>query len=255
LVERLLGRWRYATLFIGSGVFGNLTSLALQDPPRVSSGASGAIFGLYGALIAFLWRERGRIAPDEYRWISTVAIAFSVLMLVVGIFIPSMDNAAHAGGLLAGMVLANLLGHGPVGRIASRTQTIFSLSGLLAGAAIVAVFLGLSNPPYRYSEELTARAAIQQFVTQDKAITARWNALRTSDSDQSFDHIAGVLNQEVAEPYQRSFEALAKVEGGANVPSKALLLQMQAYAERRRAQALQDVQALQSARDAQGTPK
>jgi rhomboid protease GluP len=255
LVERLLGRWRYATLFIGSGVFGNLTSLALQDPPRVSSGASGAIFGLYGALIAFLWRERGRIAPDEYRWISTVAIAFSVLMLVVGIFIPSMDNAAHAGGLLAGMVLANLLGHGPVGRIASRTQTIFSLSGLLAGAAIVAVFLGLSSPPYRYSEELAARTAIQQFVTQDKAITARWNALRTSDSDQSFNHIAGVLNQEVAEPYQRSFEALAKVEGGANVPSKALLLQMQAYAERRRAQALQDVQALQSARDAQGTPK
>jgi rhomboid protease GluP len=247
LVEGLLGRWRYTLLFVGSGVFGNLTSLALQDHQRVSSGASGAIFGLYGALIAFLWRERASIAPDEYRWISRVAIAFSALMLVVGLFIPSMDNAAHAGGLLAGMVLANLLGHTAVGPIASRAQRIFSPAGLLAVAAVLAVSFGLSSPPYRYSEELTTRSAISKFVTEDKRITARWHALLEFDSNASFDHVAGLLNQEVAEPYQRSFEALAKVESSTNVPSRGVLLQLQSYAERRRAEALKEVQALQSA--------
>jgi rhomboid protease GluP len=247
LVERLLGRWRYAMLFVASGVFGNLASLALQDHQRVSSGASGAIFGLYGALIAFLWRERARIAPDEYRWISRVAIAFSALMLVVGLFIPSMDNAAHAGGLLAGMVLANLLGHAGIGVIEARRQRIFSLAGVLALVAVIAVSLSLSNPPYRYSDELATRAAISKFVTEDQRISARWQAVLESDGNASFDQLAGLVNRDVAEPYQRSFEALARVESNTNVPSRAVLLQMQSYAERRRTEALQNVRALQGA--------
>ena len=250
LVERLLGRWRFATLYVGAGVFGNLTSLALQDHQRVSSGASGAIFGLYGALIVFLWRERAGIAPDEYRWISRAAVGFSGLMLVVGLFIPSMDNAAHAGGLLAGMVLAILLGHASVGAIQARASRFFSVTGLLAAVAVLAVSLGLSSPPYRYSEELATRKAINEFVVEDQRITARWQALLKSDSDTSFDQVAGLLNQEVAESYQRSFEALSKVESSTPVPSRAVLVQLQSYAERRRAEALQDVRALQGAGDA-----
>jgi rhomboid protease GluP len=250
LVERLLGWWRYATLFVGAGVFGNLASLALQDHQRVSSGASGAIFGLYGALIAFLWRERAQIAPDEYRWISRVAVSFSALMLVVGLFIPSMDNAAHAGGLLAGLVLATLLGHAGVGVIPARAQRVFSAAGLLAVVAVLAVSLGLSSPPYRYSEELATRTAIRKFVMEDQRITARWQALLHSDSNASFDQVASLLNQEVAEPYQRSFEALAKVESSTNVPSRAVLVQLQSYAEHRRAEALENVRALQGADDA-----
>jgi rhomboid protease GluP len=251
LVERLLGRWRYATLYLASGVFGNLASLALQDHERVSSGASGAIFGLYGALIAFLSRERARIAPDEYRWISRVAIAFSALMLVVGLFIPSMDNAAHAGGLLAGLLLAELLGHAAVGDISARGRHFFSPVGVLAGAAVLAVTLGLSSPPYRYSEELATRSAISKFVLEDQRITARWHALLQSDGNASFEDVAGLLNQEVAQPYQRSFEALARVENSTNVPSKAVLLQLRLYAERRRAEALQNVRALQGASGAE----
>lgn len=251
LVEGLLGRWRFAALFVGSGVIGNLMSLALQDQQRVSSGASGAIFGLYGALILFIWHESARIALDEYRWISTIAIVFSALMLVLGIFIPSIDNAAHGGGLLAGVVLGKLLGHSAVGLIESRAPTFFSPAGLLAAVTALAIFLGLSGPPYRYSEELITRTAISRFVTEDRLITARWQALLESDNDQSFDYVARALNQEVAEPYQRSFEALAEVENYSNVPSRAVLLQMQSYATRRRAEAFQNIQALQSASEAQ----
>lgn len=254
LVEGLLGRWRYTLLFMGSGVAGNLISLALQDHPRVSSGASGAIFGLYGALLVFLWGERARIALDEYRWISTVAVAFSALMLGLGIFIPGIDNAAHAGGLLAGAVLAKLLGHPAVGSAGPRAPALFSATGLLAGVALLALLLGLPGPAYRYSEERTTRAAISEFVLEDRRITARWQALLGADSGQSFDQVAGALNQEVAEPYQRSFEALAHVESYAHVPSGAALLQMQSYAARRSAQILEDLRALQSASETQRRP-
>ena len=251
LVEGILGRWRYAILFVASGVAGNLISLALQDHPRVSSGASGAIFGLYGALLVFLWRERSRIALDEYRWISTVALAFSALMLVLGLFIPSIDNAAHAGGLLAGAVLAWLLGHAAVGLVPARAQRFVSLAGLLAALALAAIFWSLSGPPYRYSEERTTRTAMRKFVTEDRLLTARWNALLQSDSTQSFEQVAGALNAQVAQPYQRSFEALAQVDNVSKVPSGAALLQLQAYAERRRAEALDHVQALHRAAAAQ----
>jgi rhomboid protease GluP len=255
LVEGLLGAWRYLTLFVGAGLVGNLLSLALQAHPRVSSGASGAIFGLYGALIVFLWQERARIALDEYRWISTVAVAFSVLMLVLGFFIPSIDNAAHGGGLLGGAVLAVLLGHPAAGPIALRRPRLLSPMGLLAALAFGAVWMGLSRPPYRYSEELSARTAIQQFVLEDRQITARWQALLSRDGAQSFEQAAAALNQQVAEPYQRSFEALAKLDSTSPLPSRAALLQMQSLAEQRRAQALESVRVLERAGQAQGTQK
>jgi rhomboid protease GluP len=105
LLEGVLGWWRYLLLYVSSGVIGNLISLGLQDHQRVSSGASGAIFGLYGALLTFLWRARHRIAHEEYRWMVTVAFGFSALMLLLGYFVPSIDNAAHGGGFLAGLML------------------------------------------------------------------------------------------------------------------------------------------------------
>ena len=51
LLEQVYGRWRYALLYLGAGVFGNLLSLVIQGNQAVSGGASGAIFGLYGALV------------------------------------------------------------------------------------------------------------------------------------------------------------------------------------------------------------
>ena len=242
LMEATLGRWRYSLLFIGSGVVGNLISLALQDQQRISSGASGAIFGLYGGLMVFLWRERRRIVIEEYRWIFAFAIAFSVLMLVVGIFIPSIDNAAHGGGLLAGLVLAMLLGHGAFGPVESTAQTLFSPAGLLSAIAVMAIFISLPAPPYRYSQERLASKAIENFMAQDQLLTQRWRALVAADSQRPFDYFSETMDREVAEPYQRSFEALSKVEVTGNIPSRSVLLRLQSYADHRRAEVLQSVQ-------------
>jgi membrane associated rhomboid family serine protease len=67
LVERLYGRLRFVVIYFVGGITGNLASLIVQGDRAVSGGASGAIFGIYGALMVCLWRERRQIHPVEFR--------------------------------------------------------------------------------------------------------------------------------------------------------------------------------------------
>jgi rhomboid protease GluP len=75
----------------------------------VSGGASGAIFGLYGALLSHLWLERQRIHRGEFRWLFWAAIGFSVATIIFGFLVPGIDNAAHIGGLTTGLLMGVLL--------------------------------------------------------------------------------------------------------------------------------------------------
>lgn len=241
LLERVLGRWRYALLYLGAGAVGNLLSLAVQGNVRVTGGASGAIFGLYGALIVFLWRERRQIAPDEFRWLFTVALAFSALMLALGFFIPAIDNAAHGGGFLAGALLGSLLARpwmpgSPLARQQAPWAAAVAMLGLLAMAA------SISPPLYRYQEELRARAAIQRFHVEESTRSARWDTLLAASdrSGISFDQLAGSLEKELAASYQRSFDQLAAANPASPIPSKNTLLQLESYASQR-SQAARDL--------------
>ena len=234
LLERVLGRWRYALLYLGAGAVGNLLSLAVLGNARVTGGASGAIFGLYGALLVFLWRERRQIDPDEFRRLFTVALAFSVLMLTLGFFIPAIDNAAHAGGFLAGALLGILLARpwlpgSPPTRQQAPWAAAVAVLGLLAMAASV------SPPPYRYQDELRARAAIQRFAAEESARSARWDTLLAASgpSGASFDQLDGSMAKELAASYQRSFDQLAAANPAPAIPSKNTLLQLESYARQR----------------------
>ncbi len=105
-VESLFGSPRMLVVFLLSGIAGVILSLALS--PYASIGASGAIFGLLGALGAFLFLHRstlGRWGSVQLRQIIFVA----VLNLGLGLM-PGIDNWGHLGGLLAGTALAWFLG-------------------------------------------------------------------------------------------------------------------------------------------------
>jgi rhomboid protease GluP len=234
LMERLLGRWRYTLLYLGAGTVGNLLSLAVQGNEKVTGGASGAIFGLYGALIVFLWRERRQVDPDEFRWLFSVAIAFSGVMLALGFFIPAIDNAAHGGGLLAGALLGSLLARPwAPGSPLARAQAPWA--GALSVLGLLALFASISPPLYRYQEELRARAAIQRFEAEEQTRAARWEALlRAGDRDRlSFDQLAGSLEREIAASYRQSFDQLAAAKPVSAAPSKDALLKLESYAAQR----------------------
>jgi rhomboid protease GluP len=101
-VERFFGPWRTLTLYLLSGISGVIFSLAFS--PYRSVGASGAIFGLLGALGAFLYAHRstfGQAGRMQLRQIILVAI----LNLALGLS-PGIDNWGHLGGLLFGTGLA-----------------------------------------------------------------------------------------------------------------------------------------------------
>ena len=102
LVERMYGPRRFVLIYFCSGLVGNLLSLIAQGDRAVSGGASGAIFGVFGALMVFLWHERSRLNPSEFRWLFWAALGFSVVSIGLGLQITGIDNAAHIGGLVGG---------------------------------------------------------------------------------------------------------------------------------------------------------
>jgi rhomboid protease GluP len=104
LCERLYGSGPYTLIFFGCGVLAGLTRV-VWDPGVPSIGASGAIFGVIGAFVAFALHSHQQIMVSIPRstWLSTVV--FALYSLVSGWVTPGIDNAAHVGGLVSGVIL------------------------------------------------------------------------------------------------------------------------------------------------------
>ena len=103
-VENFYGKWKFLLIYLGSAVLGNLLSMATTS--GVAAGASGAIFGLFGALIYFGYHYRVYLGSV----IRSQIIPLVILNLGLGFMLPGIDNAAHIGGLIGGILLSALLG-------------------------------------------------------------------------------------------------------------------------------------------------
>lgn len=102
LTERVFGHWGFLLLYVLAGIGGSFMSLTLH-PGLVSAGASGAIFGLYGGLFAFLLMDRRFLSRQLIKSQVTSAGIFIAYNLVYGLK-PGIDLSAHGGGLAAGFV-------------------------------------------------------------------------------------------------------------------------------------------------------
>ncbi|MBU0490660.1 MAG: rhomboid family intramembrane serine protease [Chloroflexi bacterium] len=101
-LEALYGRERFTIIYLFAGLFGSLASFALN--PHLSAGASGAIFGLVGALAAFYWRQRQAFGALSQRRLANMVMVIA-LNLFIGLTTPGIDNMAHMGGLVTGLIL------------------------------------------------------------------------------------------------------------------------------------------------------
>jgi membrane associated rhomboid family serine protease len=90
-------------IYLTSGVTGSLLSVAMSPGPSV--GASGAIFGLMGAVMVLFWRHHHELLVRDKR-IGVVIAAWALFTVASGLVTPMIDNAAHMGGLLGGMAAA-----------------------------------------------------------------------------------------------------------------------------------------------------
>lgn len=107
-VEKAVGKIRFLILYIISGIVGNLVSLFISymsGSSAVSAGASGAVFGIIGALFAIVIVNRGKYG-DLTGGRAIFLVLYSVFSGFSG---EGIDNAAHIGGLVTGLLLGFVL--------------------------------------------------------------------------------------------------------------------------------------------------
>ena len=117
--ETTLGHVKFFFLYFFSGILAGVATIVynmyLNAEPSVSCGASGAIFGLSGALLVILLKKNaGRRSTEVPRY-----LIFMALSLYSGYLDPFINHVAHAGGFVAGVILCFLLTLGNGGKNAS----------------------------------------------------------------------------------------------------------------------------------------
>ena len=96
ILEQAIGRWRFALLYLVSGIAGSAGAL-YWSPDAATVGASGAIFGVLGGLLVL--ERRGNIATGGQ------VLGLIILNLVITFTFPSISVGGHLGGLIAGAAL------------------------------------------------------------------------------------------------------------------------------------------------------
>ena len=104
-VEDFFGKWKYALIYLASGIGGSLLSVSMNGDV-VSIGASGAIFGLFGSLLYFGYNYRGYIGTI----IRSQILPIILYNLIIGFMIPGIDMWGHIGGLIGGLITAYMVG-------------------------------------------------------------------------------------------------------------------------------------------------
>ncbi len=105
-LESFFGKVKYTIIFILSGVIGNLLTLIFLQNGVITIGASGAIFGLLGALLYFGYHYRVYLSGV----MRTQIIPIIILNLFIGVVSQGINNFAHIGGLIGGFLVAKTVG-------------------------------------------------------------------------------------------------------------------------------------------------
>ena len=186
LVERLYGNATFLAIYLFAGLTGSFASLYWNADMVVSAGASGAVFGVYGALAAYVLREPGSVPKSVLKSLTGSTLAFLVYSIAFGAVVTAIDNAAHAGGLAGGFFAGMLLAR----PLAPRAPLSFGRAGLatvgavlVLGAVLGALFALVPAAKYSYAAQQTAAAAIKAFSAREeqlaKAATALVEARKT----------------------------------------------------------------------------
>lgn len=144
-LEPLLGKARYLTAYILTGIIAGLTSMMMHEH-SVSVGASGAIFGLYGVFLSLLVAKI--ITGAQRQTLLRSLLFFIVYSLLMGIQ-GNTDNAAHIGGLISGMFVGFVFLQGVKKNYSLQKQTVtISLLSAAVIAITVMFLIYFSNTTY-----------------------------------------------------------------------------------------------------------
>ncbi|HEY3433466.1 MAG TPA: rhomboid family intramembrane serine protease [Rhodocyclaceae bacterium] len=198
-VERIHGALPFLALYLMAGVAG-CTATLLTKPAAVGVGASGAIFGLMGLLVAFYMADRSFLSPQSRKSLLINAGIFATYYLMQGLGKAGIDNAAHLGGLLCGLVTGYIVGTPE--RLKNPGERSSSRLGLALGLAATGTLIGLWAAPDIKPDFQQHQALVEignQIGESDKATQADMKniAARAKSGSISDAEAAGILENQI----------------------------------------------------------
>jgi membrane associated rhomboid family serine protease/Tfp pilus assembly protein PilF len=160
LAESVYGHWTFGAVYLITGVAASVTSLA-WNPGGTSAGASGAIFGIAGALIASFYLGEFSLPKAAVSGLLRSVLMFAGYNLVFGAMSGHTDNAAHVGGLVSGLILGAL-----IARVAPQHDDAVRRAGVLF-VGIVLVYGGAAWLHHSHAYVLHATKG-QTLLTSNK---------------------------------------------------------------------------------------
>jgi membrane associated rhomboid family serine protease len=131
VVEQYLGTARFLPLYLVSGLSGSAGAL-LQAPTSPIAGASGAVFGILGAMLVLEWNVTGRFAGQALTWI--------VINLAISFTVPGISWGGHVGGLIGGILITLAYANFGRGRSAFGRVSIPAVVALVV-VAVASVYI------------------------------------------------------------------------------------------------------------------
>lgn len=236
LTERLFGNAWFAAIYLFAGVAGSFASM-LWHAETISVGASGAIFGVFGALLAYTIRQHRSIPPEITNRLRISTSIFVTYSLFYGFAASGIDNAAHFGGLAGGLIMGCIAAR-PLeanARAAGHSKRI-ALALLVAAIALplAAHFVPDSSRVYR--EAMALEKAVKVFADEDRRLAGMYDEVVRRARDGRLDDrlAASELRNTLLPAWDRAIAGLSGVEIDAAAPLRKDYELLLRYANARR---------------------
>ncbi len=219
-VTRWFGNGQFLLLYWGSALAGSALSLHFSAQQAVSVGASGAVFGVLGALLAGVFQHRDRVPKAVVTQLLTSQGLFVFISLAQGFTRPGIDNAAHVGGLLAGAAMAWLLVE-VVDEQASPSQRrgrqwlATAFAGLAVAGLVWAAPAGVDHRAL-FAEQNALRSVLPAFQQAEQALQADAKAQQEGRMTQA--QLVDAPEQRHMPAYRAVGEALTRVPAEVRSP-------------------------------------
>jgi rhomboid protease GluP len=169
LAERLFDPAAFLFIYVVAAVVASLASVA-WNPWVNSAGASGAIFGVIGALVVYMADRSNGVPFAVMRAHRNSLLVFAAYSIVFGLIATGVDNAAHLGGLAAGMLLGGLLGRPALPQPGRRSAARWGIAVAASMLAALALAAGIRNMGPEYRAEQAFRDALDRFAPASRTL-------------------------------------------------------------------------------------
>lgn len=194
LSEKLFGSWITIAVYLLTGVGGSMLSI-FWNPNQFEVGASGAIFGICGAILSGIKFGHVSISAWQKRSITSSLVFFAGFNLLLGRAIPGIDNVCHIGGLITGLIFGI-----PLATANASGKKSFEWMTMALAAAVLAVLglrvIGVKGQPIRLEKAAITELRQQNYPAAIKLLEQATAANPNDEQGQALLGYAYELNGE-----------------------------------------------------------